>query len=107
MNDLASADDIDPQETREWLDAMRAVVIHEGRDRAHYLLDRLIGQDHAASGRYTAPRTTPYVNTVPVAEQPAFPGDVGIELRLDAYLRWNAMALVPVSYTHLTLPTKA
>ncbi len=94
MNDLASADDIDPQETREWLDAMRAVVIHEGRDRAHYLLDQLIEQDHAAAGRYAAPRTTPYVNTVRVADQPAFPGDVNIELRLDAYLRWNAMALV-------------
>ena len=94
MNDLASADDIDPQETREWLDAMRAVVVHEGRDRAHYLLDQLIEQDHAAAGRYAAPRTTPYVNTVRVADQPAFPGDVNIELRLDAYLRWNAMALV-------------
>ena len=86
--------DLDPQETREWLDAMQAVVAHEGRPRAHYLLDQLIDQDRAGAGRYAAPNTTPYINTIPVSAQEAFPGDTGLELRLDAYLRWNAMAMV-------------
>ena len=86
--------DLDPQETREWLDAMQAVVAHEGRPRAHYLLDQLIDQDRAGAGRYAAPNTTPYINTIPVSAQDAFPGDTSLELRLDAYLRWNAMAMV-------------
>jgi len=86
--------DADPQETQEWLEAMQAVQAHEGLPRTHYLLDQLINQDRAANGRYTAPSVTPYVNTIAPAAQGAFPGDVGIELRLDAYLRWNAMAMV-------------
>ncbi|KGD92227.1 pyruvate dehydrogenase [Achromobacter sp. RTa] len=86
--------DADPQETQEWLEAMQAVLIHEGRPRSHYLLDRLIEQDRAGQGGYAAPLATPYVNTIGLPEQGAFPGDVGIELRLDAYLRWNAMAMV-------------
>lgn len=86
--------DADPQETQEWLEAMQAVLAHEGRPRTHYLLDQLIGQDRAGNGGYAAPNSTPYVNTLSPAEQGVFPGDMGIELRLDAYLRWNAMAMV-------------
>ena len=94
MDNLVRESDLDPQETQEWLESMRAVLAHEGRDRAYYLLDQLIQQDRLTQGRYVAPATTPYVNTVDVASQPEFPGDVGLELRLDAYLRWNAMALI-------------
>ena len=86
--------DVDEQETGEWLDAMEAVVEVEGLPRAHYLLDRLIDQDRQVQGRYAAPLTTAYLNSVPLNAQPAFPGNVREELRLDAYLRWNAMALV-------------
>ncbi|QYJ23576.1 pyruvate dehydrogenase (acetyl-transferring), homodimeric type [Achromobacter sp. ES-001] len=94
MDTPIDSTDADPQETQEWLEAMQAVLAHEGRPRTHYLLDQLIQQDRAANGRYTAPGVTPYVNTINVASQPAFPGDIGIEQRLDAYLRWNAMAMV-------------
>jgi pyruvate dehydrogenase E1 component len=86
--------DADPQETREWLEAMQAVQACVGLPRAHYLLDRLLDQDRADGGGYTAPTATPYVNTIGPRGQGAYPGDVGIELRLDAYLRWNAMAMV-------------
>ena len=86
--------DADPQETQEWLEAMQAVLAHEGLPRTHYLLDQLINQDRAANGRYAAPGVTPYVNSIAPAAQGGFPGDLGIELRLDAYLRWNAMAMV-------------
>ena len=94
MDTPIDSTDADPQETQEWLDAMQAVLAHEGRPRTHYLLDQLIQQDRADNGRYTAPGVTPYVNTISAACQPAFPGDIGIEQRLDAYLRWNAMAMV-------------
>ena len=86
--------DADPQETQEWLDAMQAVLAHEGLPRTHYLLDQLINQDRARLGGYAAPGATPYVNSIGPAAQASFPGDLGIESRLDAYLRWNAMAMV-------------
>ena len=94
MEDAGRNVDVDPQETLEWLESMQAVLALEGRPRSHYLLDRLIAQDQFAQGAYMAPFTTPYVNTIAVDQQPRFPGDVGVELRLDAYLRWNAMAIV-------------
>ena len=86
--------DDDPQETAEWLEALDAIVAHVGKDRAQFLLDRLT--DHAyAKGLTRAPsRVTPYVNTIPVAEQPPYPGDLEIEARLSAALRWNALAMV-------------
>ena len=86
--------DMDPQETQEWLDSMSGVLEHEGRGRTHFLIDQLLEQDKTTRGGYAAAITTPYVNTMDVARQPAFPGDVALELQLDAYLRWNAMALV-------------
>src|SRR3954470_3577325 len=94
MEDAGEHVDVDPQETREWLEAKQTVLALEGGTRSHYLLDRLIVQDQFSHGAYTAPYTTPYVNTIDVDRQPRFPGDPGVELRLDAYLRWNAMAIV-------------
>ena len=86
--------DADPEETGEWLDALDAVVAHVGRDRAQYLLDRLA--EHARANGLAAVRTpvTRYVNTIPVAEQPPYPGDLELEERLSAALRWNALAMV-------------
>ena len=87
--------DSDPEETAEWLEALDAIVAHVGKDRAKYLLDRLT--DHAyANGLTSAARSrvTPYVNTIPLAEQPLYPGDLDIEERLSAALRWNALAMV-------------
>src|SRR4051812_47956690 len=94
MERLTEAADGDPRETQEWLESMQAVLSYEGRARTHYLLDQLLQQDRLAQGNYVAATTTEYVNTITAQEQPAFPGDQQIEARLDAILRWNAMALV-------------
>ncbi|OVZ64970.1 pyruvate dehydrogenase (acetyl-transferring), homodimeric type [Pigmentiphaga sp. NML080357] len=94
MNPPLASLDTDPQETREWLDAMEAVVAVEGRDRAHYLIDQLLDEDMSRHGDLHGRVTTPYVNTIPRARQPAYPGDLAIERRLSAYVRWNAMAMV-------------
>jgi pyruvate dehydrogenase E1 component len=87
-------EDGDPQETAEWLSALDDVVHHVGRDRAQYLFDRLAS--HAlANGIATARASvTPYTNTIPVEQQPPYPGDIGIEEKLAAALRWNALAMV-------------
>lgn len=86
--------DIDPQETREWLEALEAVVAVEGRPRAHYLIDQLVDFDVEQHGSLHDKVTTAYVNTIPKRAQPAYPGDLGVERRLNAYIRWNAMVMV-------------
>ncbi|MCW5624421.1 MAG: pyruvate dehydrogenase (acetyl-transferring), homodimeric type, partial [Burkholderiales bacterium] len=86
--------DLDPVETREWLEALDAVVETEGRERATFILRKLL--DHARRRRVAMPPVlnTPYANTIPLADQPQFPGNVEIERRLSALVRWNALAMV-------------
>jgi pyruvate dehydrogenase E1 component len=87
-------DDADPEETQDWLESIDSVLRVHGADRAHYLLECMI--DHARrSGAYLpySPNTA-YLNTIPVGQQPEYPGDRSIERRLEAYIRWNAMAMV-------------
>ena len=86
--------DSDPQETREWLEALEAVVAIEGRPRAHYLIDQLVDFDVEQHGSLHGKVTTAYVNTIPKRVQPTYPGDLGVERRLNAYIRWNAMVMV-------------
>ncbi len=86
--------DADPQETREWLDAFDALIATEGRERATYLLRRLL--EHARVRRVRLPpvMNTPYQNTISLADQPQFPGNLELEQRLSAIVRWNALAMV-------------
>ena len=90
----ASANDADSQETREWLDALSAVIGSEGEERAHFLLEQLI--DHARQAGIDVPfsANTAYVNTIPPEQEERFAGNIEIEERLRAYMRWNAMAMV-------------
>lgn len=94
MNKPSALLDVDPQETREWLEAMQAVVAVEGRPRAHFLIDQLLDFDVSEHGDLYGRVTTPYVNTIQTNRQPHYPGEVTIERRLGAYIRWNAMAMV-------------
>jgi pyruvate dehydrogenase E1 component len=90
----AAEDDLDPEETNEWLESIDSVLRVHGAERAHYLLECMI--DHARrSGAYLpySPNTA-YLNTIPVGQQPPYPGDRAVERRIEAYLRWNAMAMV-------------
>jgi len=86
--------DSDPVETREWLEAFDAMVEAEGRERATYLLRRLL--DHARKRRVQLPPVlnTPYRNSVSLADQPQFPGNLELEQRLSSIVRWNALAMV-------------
>ncbi|KAG9603392.1 hypothetical protein KCV01_g6857, partial [Aureobasidium melanogenum] len=94
MNHALSQPDIDPEETREWVEALEAVTRADGRERAHYLMDRLADYDAGRHGDLHGRVTTPYVNTIARERQPAYPGDLAIERRLNAYIRWNAMVMV-------------
>ena len=90
----AAANDVDAQETREWLDALSAVIGAEGGGRAHFLLEQLI--DHARQAGIDVPfsASTAYVNTIPTDQEERTPGNIDIEERLRTYMRWNAMAMV-------------
>ncbi len=86
--------DADPAETREWLDAFDALVQSEGRERATFLLRKLL--EHARARRVPLPPVlnTPYKNSIALAHQPQFPGNLELESRISAIVRWNALAMV-------------
>jgi pyruvate dehydrogenase E1 component len=86
--------DADPQETREWLDSLDAVIASDGPQRATFLLQKLV--QHARRRRVQLPTVanTPYINTISLAQQAPFPGNLEIEARLMALVRWNALAMV-------------
>ncbi len=86
--------DIDAAETSEWLEAVDAVVEHDGPDRARQILARAVQRAELAGSGPIASITTPYVNTIPVAREAKLPSDPAIERRLRSIIRWNAMAMV-------------
>ncbi|MGC2461024.1 MAG: pyruvate dehydrogenase (acetyl-transferring), homodimeric type [Steroidobacteraceae bacterium] len=94
MNDVTPSQDLDPLETREWLESIDSVLRVQGPERAHFLIERLIDRARR-SGAYLPYRpNTAYVNTVSVGQQPEYPGDRALERRIEAFIRWNAMAMV-------------
>jgi pyruvate dehydrogenase E1 component len=86
--------DVDPIETKEWIDALNGVIKQEGVDRAAFLIDEQIS--HARVNGVVQPfhAETPYINTIPVEQQAKLPGDQEIEHKIRSYTRWNAMAMV-------------
>jgi pyruvate dehydrogenase E1 component len=86
--------DSDPLETREWIEALDALIAEEGAERATFLLRRLL--QHARTKRVPLPQVlaTPYVNTIGLAEQPPYQGNLEIEARISSLVRWNALAMV-------------
>lgn len=89
-----NAQDADPGETQEWLQALDGVIRNEGPERAAYLIDQQIS--HARVNGVVQPfhAETPYINTIPVENQARLPGDQNVEHRIRSYTRWNAMAMV-------------
>jgi pyruvate dehydrogenase E1 component len=96
----STANDADSQETREWMDALSAVIEAEGPERAHFLLEQLL--EHARQKSIDMPfsANTGYVNTIEPSEEERSPGNLEIEERLRAYMRWNAMAMVVKANRH-------
>ena len=86
--------DADPIETGEWLEAFDAIVEAEGRERATFLLRKLLERARARRVPLPPVLNTPYANTVSLAEQPQYPGNLDIEQRISAIVRWNALAMV-------------
>ncbi len=92
--------DSDIQETREWTDALSAVIAQEGPERAHFLLEQLLQHARESSIDMPFSANTGYVNTIEVDQEARCPGNLELEGRLRAYMRWNAMALVVRANRH-------
>jgi pyruvate dehydrogenase E1 component len=86
--------DADPQETREWLEALATLVATGGPDRARFVLYALQDEARRHALAWKPARNTPYLNTIGLREQAPFPGHLEIEQRLAAIMRWNALAMV-------------
>jgi pyruvate dehydrogenase E1 component len=89
-----AAHDIDELETREWLDALAALIQTEGRERGHFLLEQLLEEARQNGIDLPFSATTGYVNTIEPVDEQHSPGNLELEGRLRAYMRWNAMAMV-------------
>jgi pyruvate dehydrogenase E1 component len=86
--------DVDPQETREWLEALDGVLRHDGHDRAEQLIAELLEQARERGVPLDVGLNTPYINTIPPDREEPFPGDLELEHHIRAIIRWNAIAIV-------------
>ncbi len=86
--------DIDPQETKEWLEALDSLLEIEGIERGHYILEQLISRARKSGAYLPYSANTAYLNTIPPSREEKSPGDAGLEWRIRSLIRWNAMAMV-------------
>jgi pyruvate dehydrogenase E1 component len=86
--------DLDPAETGEWLGSLDYVLKSKGEDRVRYLVKALENRARQEGVEIPIETTTPYVNSIPVKKQPAYPGNRETERRIKSIIRWNAMAMV-------------
>ena len=93
-SEITGQNDIDPAETKEWIEALQAVLEQEGSERAHFLIEQLVAVTRHSGFDIPFSANTAYLNTIPVAQQAQFPGNFSIEHKIRAYIRWNAMMMV-------------
>lgn len=86
--------DMDPQETKEWLEALEQVVLTEGVERARFLMRKLMKKSRLMQVGLPPLVQTPYINTISPEQETAFPGDEKMELRIRRMIRWNAAVMV-------------
>ncbi len=86
--------DIDPDETQDWISSFDALLDERGRERARYIMLRLLERARQKQVGVPALRSTDYINSIPPEREPWFPGDEEIERRIRAFIRWNAAVMV-------------
>jgi pyruvate dehydrogenase E1 component len=86
--------DLDPTETSEWVDSIKAVLHYQGPDRAHWLLEKSIEEIRKSGAYFPFSANTPYLNTIPPEREEALPGDEELEGKIGSAIRWNAVAII-------------
>ena len=94
MTQRSPFEDIDPTETQEWLESIDSVMRAQGPQRAHFLLEKLVDFTRRSGAYLPFKPNTAYLNTISKAQEPDYPGDRSLERRNEAYMRWNALAMV-------------
>ncbi len=94
MTEPPKLEDLDPVETREWLESIDSVLQSHGPERAHFLLERLIDYTRRSGAYLPFKPNTAYVNSIAAGREPEYPGNRALERRIEAYIRWNALAMV-------------
>ncbi len=94
MAENSKRNDIDPEETREWLESIDSVLSVHGAERAHFLIDRIIDHSRRSGAYLPYSPNTAYLNTIAAGQEAEYPGDRALERRIEAFIRWNAMAMV-------------
>jgi pyruvate dehydrogenase E1 component len=94
MTQQSPFEDIDPVETQEWLESIESVMRAQGPERAHFLLEKLVDFTRRSGAYLPFKPNTAYLNTISKAQEPEYPGDRSLERRNEAYMRWNALAMV-------------
>ena len=94
MTEPPKLEDLDPVETQEWLESIDSVLKTHGPQRAHFLLERLIDYTRRSGAYLPFKANTAYVNSIPTGREPQYPANRALEQRIEAYIRWNAMAMV-------------
>src|ERR1700678_1618283 len=94
MTQQSPFEDIDPIETQEWLESIDSVMRARGPERAHFLLEKLVDFTRRSGAYLPFKPNTAYLNTISKAQEPDYPGDRSLERRNEAYIRWNALAMV-------------
>src|SRR5574344_2921144 len=87
-------EDINPLETKEWMEALEAVIEEEGVERAHFLLEKLIDKSRRSGAHLPYSATTAYINTIGTDEEPKMPANMDIERKIRSIIRWNAQIMV-------------
>lgn len=91
---MSKKTDVNAEETREWLEAIKSVIAHEGGERAHFILEKLIDEARRNGAYLPYSANTAYINTIPPAQQEKHPGNHELEHKIRSYVRWNALATV-------------
>src|SRR5271165_4534360 len=94
MTQHSPFEDIDPTETQEWLESIDSVMRAQGPERAHFLLEKLVDFTRRSGAYLPFKPNTAYLNTISKAQEQDYPGDRSLERRNEAYMRWNALAMV-------------
>ncbi len=92
--EVVQSGDIDPIETKEWMESLSAVLEKDGKSRAQFLIKQLIEHSYKEGSDLVLSRNTPYINTIAPDEETKSPGDQNLERKIRALIRWNAAAMV-------------
>ncbi len=92
--EISTKEDIDPIETKEWIESLSSVLAIDGKKRAQFLIKKLIDHSYNQGSDLVLSRNTPYINTISPEEEIKSPGDQNIERKIRSLIRWNAAAMV-------------